>query len=171
MFKTKILKGFVMGLGLAMALSTAAFAEGTNDEEMNIQITSVSEANDEEMKIQITSISEDAETLPPDAPVSYDGQETLIQPRGGADVIEPMPAADGSEVYEGDLYYIQDTAAEEDMPASELIDPRVYMTAAPVSAPADTTNQTAVMGAIAAAAVLLAGAVLVTRRIKTAKSN
>ncbi len=163
MFRSKLVKGFIMGLGLAMALSTAAFAEEVKPEE----------AMDEEMKIQITSISEEAEAIPPDAPVSDDGQVMPQEPMNNADVSEPAQAADGSEVYDAELYLIQeDTAAiGEDIPSMDEKDPRIYMTAAPVSAPAETVNSTTVMAAIAAVVVLLGGTVMVTRRMKAAKGN
>ncbi len=239
MFRSKIIKGFVMGLGLAMMLSTAAFAE---------------KVQDEEMKIQITGINEAVEALPPDAAVSSDGQVILPEPRNGVDgspgsidpvmaadavskemydrqleadrylfadhteeiaakgitvthtlatneyveigiipfnkenadfiyqalgkdkikVIEGVQAttvdiglaADGSEVLEAQLYSTQADAA-----LDTADDPRVYMTAAPISAPAESVNATMVMAAIAAVVVLLGGALLVTRRMKTAKSN
>jgi hypothetical protein len=249
MFRSKIIKGFIMGLGLAMALSTAAFAENVSDEEMKIQITSVSEAT---------------EALPPDAPVSDDGQVILPEPRNGAAVsgltgagtdgssgsIDPAMAADavskemydkqleadrylfadhteelaskgitvthtsatneyveigiipfneenagfiyqalgrdkikvvegvqavavdiglaadGSEVYEAELY-----ATDAEILTTTADDPRVYMTAAPVSAPVETVSSTTVMAAIAAAVVLLGGALLVTRRMRIAKGN
>lgn len=117
MFRSKIVKGFVMGLGLAMALSTAAFAE---------------KVPDEELKIQITSIGEATEALPPDAPVSSNGQTILPEPgsdaavsglagagtNGSSGSIEPAMAADAvkKEMYdkqlEADRYLFADHAEE-----------------------------------------------------------
>ena len=73
MFRSKVVKGFVMGLGLAMTLSTAAFAE---------------KVPDEEKKIQIINIGEAVEALAPDAAVSSDGQVILPEPRNSAAVSE-----------------------------------------------------------------------------------
>jgi hypothetical protein len=75
-------------------------------------------------------------------------------------------AADGSEVYEAELY-----ATDAEILTTTADDPRVYMTAAPVSAPVETVSSTTVMAAIAAAVVLLGGALLVTRRMRIAKGN
>jgi uncharacterized protein YdaT len=248
MFRSKMAKGFIMGLGLAVALSTAAFAE---------------KVPEEEMRIQITSIGEEAEALPPDAPLSDDGQVIPKEPRNDAAVsglagagsdgspvsIEPSAAAsnvnkqmydkqleadrylfadhtdelaakgitvthtsvtngyieigiipfndenagfiykalgkdkikvvegvqavaqdigqaaDGSEIYEAELYDLAEDAA---VIADE--DQRVYMTANTVSAPAESVDQTTVLAMIAAAVVLLGGTLLVTRRMKTVKS-
>ncbi|NLK85972.1 MAG: hypothetical protein GX279_00570 [Clostridiaceae bacterium] len=249
MIRSKAIKALIVGLGLSMALSTAAFAE---------------KLPDEEMKIQITSIGKTTEALPPDAMVSSDGQ--VILPKAGTDAavsgltgagtngssgsIEPAMAADaviremydrqleadrylfadhteeiaakgitvthtsatneyveigiipfneenadfiyqalgkdkikvvegvqavtmdiglaadGSEALEAQLY-----STEAEILTTTADDSRVYMTAAPVSAPVESQNATSVIIAIAAAAVLLGGALLLTRRMKTVKGG
>jgi len=62
MFRTKFAKGFIIGLGLAMALSSAVYAEKAPEEEFTIQITGA-----------------EAGELPPDMPVSSDDQIYLKQ--------------------------------------------------------------------------------------------
>lgn len=71
MFRFRLVKGFIMGMGLAMVLSTAAFAE---------------QVPGEVFTIQITNVAEETEALPPDAPVSSDGQTVIPADKNGAAV-------------------------------------------------------------------------------------
>ncbi len=100
MFRTKIAKGFIMGLGLAMALSTAAFAENAQEEKFTVQITSISEQPGE---------------IPPDMPVSSDGHVVMPIDRDRATVSDS--AGNGTSGFVG---------AAEPAAAVDLVNDEMY---------------------------------------------
>jgi len=163
MFRAKAAKGFIIGLGLAMALSTAVYAEEMQEEVFSIQITSVAEQPGE---------------VAPDTPVSSDGQvlmpadsdETAVSGfaedgAGGSSGTGETAAADGQEANDADMN--TDVARTLSAPVED----RIYMmTSDAVSDQAQQTASTALIPGIAAAAVILLGGFFLTsRRMKTVK--
>ena len=66
MFRSKLVKGFLLGLGLSVVFSAAAFAEVDSDQEVKIQIEQVGAGTDAVIG------------LAPDTPVSSDGNTSSI---------------------------------------------------------------------------------------------